>query len=156
VIKLSDICWPPRLLEDVFRSVNTAARVRDGEGPGLTRGGSLNFPHHLTKIKFGNDEGFYFRSEFANLFFGERPGGDQAQFADAQTTFTSGFDSSLRHSRSDPVRDDDYVGALELLFFKQGDAVGGGANLVFAGGEPLCPAPAESCWDSRVRRGSGR
>jgi len=109
--------------------VNSAPRVRYGKCLRLACGSALYFSHHLAQIEFGNDECFHFGCEPADLAFWEGPRGDQSQLADAQTLFTSGFDGSLRHPGGDSVGDNDDIGAFELLFFEQGDAIGGIANL---------------------------
>ena len=67
--------------------MNSAAGMRYGECFCLTGGGSLDFTHHLAEIEFGNDESFHFGCEFTDLFFGERPGGDQAQLSDVADPF---------------------------------------------------------------------
>src|SRR5271165_3767035 len=103
--------------------MDSAARVENGERPGLARSGSLDLPHHLTEVEFWNDECFHVHREFADLFFGKWPGGDQAQFADMQTAFTRRLDRALSYPRGDSVGDNHYICALELFFLEQGNVV---------------------------------
>src|SRR5438270_6507118 len=82
---------------------------------------------HLTEIKLGHDQRLHTGSQFANLVFGERPTGDQAEFSNLQASCPGQFNGTLGDARGDSVRDYDNVGIVESLGFKQRNAIDRGS-----------------------------
>jgi hypothetical protein len=115
--------------QNVFGTVNPAARVRHGKSLCIACRGALDLSHHLAQIEFWNNEGAYFPRELANFLFRKRPSRDQAKFANSQSLLASAFDSSLGYAGGDSVGDHDDIRALDLLLFEKTNIVCRIANL---------------------------
>src|SRR5215475_15287437 len=109
--------------------MDAAARVGNSNRFGFSSRSTLNFANHLTQVQLRHDKRFRSSCEFANALLWKRPAGDQTKLSHTQTTLASKFNRALRNAGRDAVGHNDYVGALQPIFFEQSDAVGGIVNL---------------------------
>ncbi len=103
----SGLCTPP---PGVLRRGKFVAR------PAAARSTSSTI---CPRLSSGTTKAFTFAASPEILFFGERPGGDEAQLADFESACAGHFDGALGDAGGDAVGDDDDIGIVEMFFFEE-------------------------------------